>query len=715
MSLRDMLEAAKRRSLSSILEQVRSKRAVIAPRQVTVQVQDRPARQQRKTALVPESVQTFVIRKDQVEAAERKARELGVGLELKAVDPRDLIHTWPPYEETVYAFTRDRTGYEAARDAALATMAAGYVYATARAPQPAERVVGVASSEDSVVQFTVIPGEQDVWTPERMDALDLTRCDACGIRHRRSKVYLVLRPGGSVIQVGGTCAENMDLSKRVSNMLRAFKAFASWFGKISADEDWDTWGGGGGKGERGRVDPATALVLADALIATKGYVSRKASDEESGKLPTSELVKQLMLAKPGTEAAAARASILERHGRDAEKLLAQGVAWAQAEQRKKDSSFARNMIAALSTGSVKLLGFLAYVPAGIRRAAADQAERAARSAGVHAYAPPIRFVATKVGEAQGNDDKYSPRAVAFVSLIQLWPPPQGGPVLELLDAPPFATVRKYGMGSGTRIAVDPRAGEVAELARELAAGLLASNVKVRVKAYAYAEYAGDADEDPNEPISEHVKSRAIRKALERAFSEAFKVHEVDPVVNGSDLVRVYEAWPRMVPLLGLSLAVIDKARKAPDKPVAKAVAKKVSTFIPGLWTVTRRHTFESEYGTTVLLSLRRSDGAALEWRAGISSTSATEPSWDEGRAWDDWLGKGNDRSPLLDVGDQIEIWRADLGYVPLSDERYGPSGRRIGGQVRWNLVVGDKVWTPFRFMSSDVREQAAKKATSQRG
>lgn len=111
----------------------------------------------------------------------------------------------------------------AARDSLLTrrgVVASGYRVVELVQPIPSgdhATVLGWADRlESGGWQFSDWSGEAK-WTE---DTLEAHRCDRCGVKSNRKRVYRVEHLG-KVLQVGGSCAEQMGVSQRVEKLMRA--------------------------------------------------------------------------------------------------------------------------------------------------------------------------------------------------------------------------------------------------------------------------------------------------------------------------------------------------------------------------------------------------------------------------------------------------------------------------------------------------------------
>lgn len=243
------------------------------------------------------------------------------------------------------------------------------------APASEERVVAMAEKVDGLPVFYDFDGAR-YWDTSRMDDMDFTRCDICGVHHHRVKVYVVARTDGSQYHAGGTCASYRDLGKKASAMLRGFARLQRELAR--GDEDWFDGFGPGCRAPQ-RYEVHIALALAAHYAERHGWVSaREAWD--TGQVSTKErmagTLEDLRSSSFRVRDAAAADIAEALHSTDATTLIRTADAFLAS---KEDSAFIRTCKVAVLTGAVKLSGHLAWVGHASRAWQRAQ-ERAAREA-----------------------------------------------------------------------------------------------------------------------------------------------------------------------------------------------------------------------------------------------------------------------------------------------------------------------------------------------
>ena len=120
------------------------------------------------------------------------------------------------------------------------------------------------------------------WTKEHSEILEFGRCDRCKADRGRKTLYIVLLDGKQ-IQVGGSCAEALDVTNIVARLEACLDQF---FGDPSCPEDPF----GESFGSRSPVLKKSEIFwIATGYISRFGYTSKKAS-EGTGNVPTSVCV-----------------------------------------------------------------------------------------------------------------------------------------------------------------------------------------------------------------------------------------------------------------------------------------------------------------------------------------------------------------------------------------------------------------------------------------
>jgi hypothetical protein len=358
----------------------------------------------------------FYVLRAHLDKVHAKAAELEVELEIDDVDPEFLFYKRYPqgayfadldkvffadlermahatasegrlFKQTAWRYAEARRVFDMVCDSA-----AQYAHITVHAPAIEDRIVGVATIEGSddegnlLPRFAAVPGEESEWDPERVVDLDFHRCDVCGKALSRRKVFLIKHmETGDVRQVGGKCASNLDLARKMRRQLKALRQLEA-FVTGAGDEDEI---GFGGRGFDPGFDQRQVLVLADMMIRTHGYVSGSAAYHSDVLVSTKERVLEawsLLYPSPFSKqtrsdkekAAELRAELAEL-GKDREELYEQAKAFVEEMYGRKVTDFSSNCRTALYTGSRKMVGFLVWIPAGLAKEASRRANRVERS------------------------------------------------------------------------------------------------------------------------------------------------------------------------------------------------------------------------------------------------------------------------------------------------------------------------------------------------
>lgn len=300
-----------------------------------------------------ETTKTMIIRTSHELEVRRLAREKGVDISFQDISWETVWYfMWGHQDAPRDVEKRDR--------AALAAL--NYTRVTFKADRPGD-LLAVASREDGAPTFLTVPGAAFKWTVEAMDAIDFKRCDRCNVRHDRIRVYMVQGQG----QLGGSCA------KSAAERLRTQLAFMNALGRMAAG--WEDEGFHMGGPPR-HSDPGYLLALAEVSIQNHGYVK----SSEGGSTKESVMDMRAAILNQGGDWKAYRDAV---NAVDVVGLMAEAQAWLESLE---DGDFRRNLTVALETGSHRLVGFLAYIPMGLRRAREDAA-KAARKASSFPYDP----------------------------------------------------------------------------------------------------------------------------------------------------------------------------------------------------------------------------------------------------------------------------------------------------------------------------------------
>lgn len=211
--------------------------------------------------------------------------------------------------------------------------------------------------------------------------VDFSQCDACGIRHKRKHIWLL--NDGRV--VGGQCAANLDLSRKLKTILGALDSFASWFSVSGQDEDEEFPSGPAGQGNT--EDPVFLYTLADVIMRdTGGHVSRSKVEMGQAPVSTTDEVRAASMGAKGygptlkTVREETASGLAQRRYDDAVKVIQEEIEAGRADR------FLEQIAVGLRTGNLKLLGVIAYAPEMVRRILANR-QRVAQAASEFAYTP----------------------------------------------------------------------------------------------------------------------------------------------------------------------------------------------------------------------------------------------------------------------------------------------------------------------------------------
>lgn len=80
------------------------------------------------------------------------------------------------------------------------------------------RILGYADKEGKLLEFT----SDWKWSESEYANLDYSRCDKCGVKHFRNKIF-VANVENKIVQIGGSCASNLNLENKVSKLVRSLE------------------------------------------------------------------------------------------------------------------------------------------------------------------------------------------------------------------------------------------------------------------------------------------------------------------------------------------------------------------------------------------------------------------------------------------------------------------------------------------------------------
>lgn len=244
---------------------------------------------------------SFRIRRDSLPRAEALAATHGIELEVHEIDPIalafDLYESQTGHIPPRYPAHAHMSGWMASYDllpeafkAWADRLVAGHVEIVAHAPISEWSVIALADRSDGLPMFHAIDPVSEYWTPARMDAIDFSRCDECGVHNHRNRAFIIRR-GEEIRQIGGSCAKHLDLTKKLRDLLDGFQSFACALG----EDDGESFGCGGGSFE---LNLPLAVMLAEECISFEGYVSRK-SAEMCGRSATADQVSHMLFVPKG--------------------------------------------------------------------------------------------------------------------------------------------------------------------------------------------------------------------------------------------------------------------------------------------------------------------------------------------------------------------------------------------------------------------------------
>jgi hypothetical protein len=108
---------------------------------------------------------------------------------------------------------------------------------------------------------------------------------------------------------------------------------------------------------------------------------------------------------------------------------------------------------------------------------------------------------------------------------------------------------------------------------------------------------------------------------QRAAYRSYTPYNPEPVpTTGADLIAWAEKHPQGVIDLGIEAKVLAKAAKKPEANIPKTLIHKIERYVPGIWTVIRVGSFNSDLGTTYFFTLGREDGQSVTWRTTTAVT-----------------------------------------------------------------------------------------------
>jgi hypothetical protein len=298
---------------------------------------------------------TFWLLAEKLPQIEQAAKKLGLRLEILENREEDLVR-WmmseiiegSSYEEKMrlrYSEDKDAIRQMARRFAPkMAQVRVHYpeadytIIATAEMLSPDKTPTGLPMAK--------LSQSQSYWSDERIRALDFQRCDECGVRSHRKYVYVVAkRHADNYVQLGGSCASQLDLSQKLKAMIKAVESFAALARQMLVEAGiMEPMGNNGGMRLRAPMNISVYVKLADFFCSKLGFVSSKKSHEaayEGQILPsTVDRIRALLYKahEPNSPASATKAAILDAYNNPAgEAYIANLIAAAQAKADSLDA------------------------------------------------------------------------------------------------------------------------------------------------------------------------------------------------------------------------------------------------------------------------------------------------------------------------------------------------------------------------------------------
>ena len=254
---------------------------------------------------------TFWLPKEKLPEAEQAAKKLGLRLEILDNSIEDLT-SWMIWEIRRNVSGRDgefwsKEDREAVKKAA-ANMATKLAQIRIHYPEAEYSIIATAEmlSPDKTptgLPMAKLTQSQSYWSDERIRSLDFQRCDECGVRSHRKYVYVVAKKhADQYVQLGGSCAAQLDLSQKLKAMIKAVDSFSALARQFLVDAGYmEPAGSNGGMRLRQPLNISVYAKLTDFLCGRLGFVSGKQADmaEQRGDTSvrsTSERVFNLVLA-----------------------------------------------------------------------------------------------------------------------------------------------------------------------------------------------------------------------------------------------------------------------------------------------------------------------------------------------------------------------------------------------------------------------------------
>ena len=313
-----------------------------------------------------QDVSSMAVAREHLPTILAKAKELGLDVQQSPVTAEEVLYHWgTPVEEREFDPDVIKRAAKAAE---------GLVHLTITAPRDETAIIGTAERIDGDMPYFREFGEQGVaWSPERVAGFSFAHCADCGRAIQRKFAYIVRDPNGHIRQIGGQCADNLDLPGKFKRMMSAFEELANVIRGFGGDDDE---GMGGGRVNENLVDPVAMFRVALATLEARGFHSAKAywqaQREGADKMPPTptswsvtsyfetqkDIAKGRKVSKEAREEYERIRASLPRIAPLARTLHEQALAEAEAKAAAPGATaMDANSVTALKTGAKKLAGF----------------------------------------------------------------------------------------------------------------------------------------------------------------------------------------------------------------------------------------------------------------------------------------------------------------------------------------------------------------------
>jgi hypothetical protein len=295
---------------------------------------------------------TFWLLAEKLPQIEQAAKKLGLRLEILENSEEDLVR-WMMSEIIEGSSYEEKMKLRASVDKdAIRQMARRFApkMAQVRVHYPEADYTIIATAEmlspdktPTGLPMAKLSQAQSYWSDERIRALDFQRCDECGVRSHRKYIYIVAkRHADNYVQLGGSCASQLDLSQKLKAMIKAVESFAALARQMLVEAGiMEPMGNNGGMRLRAPMNISVYVKLTDFFCSKLGFVSSKKSHEAADRgqlLPsTVDRIKALLYKshEPNSPASATKAAILSAYSNpEGEAYIANLI---QAAQAKADS------------------------------------------------------------------------------------------------------------------------------------------------------------------------------------------------------------------------------------------------------------------------------------------------------------------------------------------------------------------------------------------